>query len=36
MDYPFVAEPRARAALAASRFVCYNASRRQFNKIEPR
>jgi tripartite-type tricarboxylate transporter receptor subunit TctC len=35
MDYPFVADPCACAALAASRFVCYNADRRQFNKIEP-
>jgi tripartite-type tricarboxylate transporter receptor subunit TctC len=35
MGYPFVADPSACAALAASRFVCYNASDRQFNKIEP-
>jgi hypothetical protein len=35
MDYPFVADSRARAALAVPRFVCYNAGRRQFNNNEP-
>src|ERR1700734_3440330 len=40
MDYPFVAGsfsvlPRTRAALAVSRFVCYNAGRCQLNKNQP-
>jgi tripartite-type tricarboxylate transporter receptor subunit TctC len=35
MDYPFVAVRCAAAALAASRFVCYNADHCQFNRNEP-
>src|ERR1019366_1527216 len=36
MNYPFVAVRCAGAALAASRFVCYNAGRCQFNRCGPR
>src|ERR1700755_3359394 len=36
MHYPFVVVSGRSAALAVSRFVCYNAGRRQFNKCGPR